>query len=134
MKYDNQCFRSRVKDEFINHAILLSTHFLNLGISSNTFLPNGIPYFMCIYPEMDRNTYLQIILYIRKAQNDKLFKGINRHSVDTIRHAEMEDQACFEANIKKVKEPEERHSPSSIRAISISLHEICMVYKSWTHE
>ena len=38
-----------------------------------------------------------IIWYIWKAMNDKLFRGIERDPLETVRHAESEFQAWFDA-------------------------------------
>ena len=42
--------------------------------------------------------------YIWKAKNDKLFRVIDRDPLKTIRHAESECHAWFEANIRQEQE------------------------------
>ena len=51
-----------------------------------------------VEPELDRDPYPWIIWFIWKAKNDKLFKGIDRDRLETVRHAESECQAWFDAN------------------------------------
>lgn len=45
--------------------------------------------------------YPWILWYIWKARNDKLFREIDRDQLETVRHAESECHAWFEANRKK---------------------------------
>lgn len=49
---------------------------------------------------MDSDPYPWILWYIWKARNDKLFKGIDMDPLETVRHAESECHAWFEANKK----------------------------------
>ena len=44
-------------------------------------------------PEDDRDPYSWIILYIWKASNDKLFRGIERDPLELVKYAESECQA-----------------------------------------
>jgi len=48
--------------------------------------------------ELDRDPYPWIIWYIWKAQNDKLFRGIDRDPLELVRYAEGECQGWFNAN------------------------------------
>ena len=57
-------------------------------------------------PELDKYPYPWIIWYIWKAKNDKLFKGIDKDPLETVRHTKLEYHAWFEAN-RKHEEPVE---------------------------
>lgn len=52
-------------------------------------------------PELNNDPYPWIIWYIWKAKNDKLFREIDRDPLETVRYAESECLAWFEANRKE---------------------------------
>lgn len=49
--------------------------------------------------DLDKNPYPWIIWYFWKAQNDKIFRGIDRASLEPIRYAEGECQYRFSVNV-----------------------------------
>ena len=50
--------------------------------------------------QLDKDPYPWIIWYIWKSRNDKLFRGIDMYPLETVRHAESEYHAWFEAIVK----------------------------------
>ena len=81
-----------------------------------------------VEPELDRDPYPWIIWYW-KARKDKLFRGIDRDSLELVRYAESECQAFFNTN---------EIIPTAPQALNIeepqvlSLGNICMIDGSWT--
>ena len=63
----------------------------------------------------------------RERINNKLFIGIDRDPLETVRHVESECHVWFEANIKQEQEVTQNHEQ---RANS----ERCMIDGSWTHD
>ena len=82
-----------------------------------------------IEPEQGKDPYPWIIWYIWKARNDKLFRGIDRDPLETVRHAESECQAWFNAN--EVVQPMVQEVISAETQV-ISLGNICLLDGSWT--
>uniref|UniRef100_A0A0D3A9H9 RNase H type-1 domain-containing protein n=2 Tax=Brassica oleracea var. oleracea TaxID=109376 RepID=A0A0D3A9H9_BRAOL len=80
-------------------------------------------------PENDRDPYPWIIWYIWKARNDKLFRGIDRDSLELVRYAESECHAWYNAN-DSIPAPPQPQMVEDTQALS--LENICMVDGSWT--
>lgn len=103
MRCDNHCLRCEENNKIINHAIFecpltIQTWYLAENASSPLIFHSLSQYTNINYPfwrkndikdpNMDKNPYLRIIWYIfEKQKNDKLFRGINRDPLKTIRHA-----------------------------------------------
>ena len=77
---------------------------------------------------MDKDPYPWIIWYIWKARNDKLFRGIDIDPLKTVRHAESECQAWFDANQRPDEMVEEQNT------VGVPISERCMIDVSWTHD
>lgn len=77
---------------------------------------------------MDIDPYRQVICYVWKDQNDKLFREIDRDPLELVRYAESECQTWFNANETIPTSPEE--NPSEKTQV-LSLGNIYMV-DSWT--
>ena len=105
MRCDNYCPRCGVPEETFTHAIFecplaLQVWALSSTLSSSQTFPISSIYVNMDYlfwrqnsiiePEEDRDPYPWIIWYIWKARNDKLFRGIDRDSLDLVRYAESE--------------------------------------------
>ena len=80
-------------------------------------------------PEDDRDPYPWIIWYIWKNRNDKLFRGIDRDSLELIRYTESECQAWHNAR-EAIHVPPQAHTAEETHALSLG--NICMVDGSWT--
>ena len=78
--------------------------------------------------ELDRDPYPWIIWYIWKGKNDKLFRGIHMDHLETVRHAESECHAWFEAK-QKQEIMVEVHAPEQH-----TTSKRCMIDGSWTHD
>ena len=79
--------------------------------------------------EDDRDPYPWIIQYIWKAKNDKLFRGIDRDSLELVRYAESECQAWH--NAKETISASLQGQPQE-ETHALNLGSICMVDGSWT--
>lgn len=115
MRCNNNCPRCGADNETINHAIFECPQALQTWAHVATPTPSTFPsasHFTNIDYlffrkndiedlELDRYPYPWIMWYIWKTRNDKLFKGIVRDPLETVRHAEAECHAWFEAKKKK---------------------------------
>lgn len=81
--------------------------------------------------EDDQDLYSWLIQYIWKAQNDKLFLGIDRNLHKLVQYAEGECHAQNEAN-KPFDFSEVRHETYCIKVLSFQ--NICMFDGSWRHD
>ena len=112
MRCDNYCPRCGEPEETVTHAMfecppaLQAWALSSTPSSSQTFhVPSiyaNMDYFFwrknsIMKPEDDRDPYLWIIWYIWKNRNDKLFRGIDRDSLELIRYTESECQAWHNA-------------------------------------
>ena len=142
MRCDNHCPRCGADDETINHAIFecppaLQTWAHATTPTPPTLFPSGSQYTNIDYlfwrkndiedPKLEKDPYPWIIWYIWKARNEKLFRRIDRDPLETVRHAESECHALFEAN----QRPEEMVEAQNPKRAPIS--ERCMIDGSWTH-
>lgn len=143
MRCDNHFPRCGADDETINHAIFECPPALHTWVHATTAtLPTLFPttshYENIDYlfwrkndiedPELDKDPYPWIMWYIWKARNDKLFRRIDRDPLETVRHAELEYHAWFEANCKQDEQ--------IVRIIpeQITNSERCLIDGSWTHD
>ena len=78
--------------------------------------------------KLDKDSYPWIMLYIWKAINDKLFRRIDMDPLETVRHAESECHAWFEANMKQ-----EEHTVTTT-SNKIASSERCLIDGSWTQD
>ena len=143
IRCDNYCPRCGADDETINHAIFECPPAVQTWSHASTrtpptLFPSGSHFTNIDYlfwrkndiedPELDKDPYPWIIWYIWKARNDKLFRGIDRDPLETVRHDESECQAWFDAN----QRPEETVEEQNTEGAPIS--ERCMTDGSWTHD
>ena len=143
IRCDNYCPRCGADDETINHAIFECPPSVQTWVHASTptpptLFPSGRHFTNIDYlfwrkndiedPELDKDPYPWIIWYIWKARNDKLFRGIDRDPLETVRHDESECQAWFDAN----QRPEETMEEQNTEGAPIS--ERCMTDGSWTHD
>ena len=141
MRCDNHCPRCGADDETINHAIFECPPALQTWAHAATTAPPPMFRTTSHYaninylfwrkndiedPELDKEPYPWIMWYIWKAMNDKLFRGIDKDPLKTIRHAESECHAWFEANNKQ-EEQTIRITPEQIKNSERSL-----IDGSWT--
>ena len=135
MRCDNYCPRCGEPVENVTHAIFecppaLQAWALSSTPSSSQIFPISSMYANMDYlfrrkntirrPEYDRDPYPQIIWYIWKARNDKLFKGIDRAPLELVRYN------------AKDSIPTPPQAPIVEETQALSLDNICMVDSSWT--
>ncbi|CAA7026517.1 unnamed protein product [Microthlaspi erraticum] len=139
MKCDNNCPRCGAEDESINHAIFECPPALQTWALASTATPPSVFPSSGVYTNMDylfwrrpdmgdgeeeSDPFPWIIWFIWKARNEKLFQGISRDPLGTVRHAEAECRAWHEAQIKT-------SLPPAIQNQAIRLQNICLVDGSW---
>ena len=144
MRCDNYCPRCGELGETVTHAFFECPPALQVwSLSSTPTSPDIFPVSSVytnmdylfwrknsiIEPEQDRDPYPWIIWYIRKARNDKLFRGIDRDPLELVRYAESECQAWFDAN--EVVQPVVQDNNPEVSQV-ISLGNICLLDGSWT--
>lgn len=78
--------------------------------------------------ELDRDSYPWIIWYIWKTRNDKLYIRVDRNLLETVRYAESECHAWFEANHKEETPENIQHPQQMISS------ERCMIDGSLKHD
>lgn len=78
---------------------------------------------------MDMDPYLQIIKYLWKARNDKLFRRIDRDPLELIRSGKGECRAQFSENEFVPSTPQTSRNSGSQ---AIYLENICLVDGSWS--
>ncbi|XP_048635034.1 uncharacterized protein LOC125608643 [Brassica napus] len=144
MRCDNYCPRCGELKESVTHAIFecppaLQAWTLSATPTSPEVFPVSSVYTnmdnlfgrknSIIESEQDMDPFPWIIWYIRKARNDKLFRGIDRDPLELVRYAESECQAWFDANevVQPVVQENNVVSPQLI-----SLGNICLLDESWT--
>ncbi|CAA7014949.1 unnamed protein product [Microthlaspi erraticum] len=139
MRCDNNCPRCGAPEETINHAIFecppaLQTWALATTATPPTLFPSpdiytNMDYLFWRRPDSERedednDPFPWIIWFIWKARNEKLFQDLSRDPLGTVRHAEAECKAWYEANNKI--------PPSLVgQNQAISLRDICLVDGSW---
>ncbi|CAA7031305.1 unnamed protein product [Microthlaspi erraticum] len=126
-------------EESINHAIFecppaLQTWALALSLHHQIFfLPPAYTRIwttcsgedpISIIGEEDCDPFPWIIWFIWKARNEKLFRGIDRDPLGTVRHAEAECRAWHQANTKAPQ-------PSTAGTQARRLRDVCIVDGSW---
>ncbi|CAA7045965.1 unnamed protein product [Microthlaspi erraticum] len=142
MRCDNHCPRCGAPEETINHAIFecppaLQTWALAPILTPPSLFPSSgiytnMDYLFWRRPNMDNaeddcDPFPWIIWFIWKARNEKLFRGINRDPLGTVRHAVAECRAWHQANSK---------APllSTTGTQAIRLRDVCIVDGSWHRE
>ncbi|XP_018463796.1 uncharacterized protein LOC108834975 [Raphanus sativus] len=142
MRCDNHCPRCGAEDETINHALFecppsIQTWAHAATLTPPTTFPSASHFSNIDYlfwrkndiedPELDKDPYPWILWFIWKGRNEKLFRGIDRDPLETVRHAESECHVWFAANRKDevVVLPVDTTPPLQT--------EICLIDGSWTH-
>ena len=144
MRCDDYCPRCGDQEEYVTHAIFeyppaiqvwsLSSTPTSLDVFSVPSVYTNIFYLLwrknkLIEPEQDRDPYPWIIWYIWKAQNDKLFRGIDRDHLELVWYVESECQAWFNANemVPPIVQENNREEPQAR-----SMGNICLLDGCWT--